>query len=196
MGAVADVEFGKYILEMRLYRLLRQRHGVPDLLVRLAFGDQAQHRDFAQAQIVVADMQRDLGGDIAVHVAAPAMDVVNRIEHLGPQAALEQIARRPRLERAHCLHIAGIGGENQDACVGEIGTDRGDRIDAVHHRHLQVHQRHIGPQLAVARNCLGAVARLADHDHGMVPTRCKFSDIRRRARLARREGPSACPDHR
>jgi len=49
---------------------------------------------------------RDFFGDFAGYVTMTAMDVTDGVDQLGSQAALEQIARRARLQRAHGLGIA------------------------------------------------------------------------------------------
>ena len=43
------------------------------------------------------------------------------------------------------LHIARIGGEDDDAGFWKLAADRADRIQTAHLRHLQVHQCDIWP---------------------------------------------------
>ena len=68
-----------------------------------------------------------------------------------------------------------------DLGLGPLGLDPADGGDAVHVRHEQVHQHHVGLQPAGHRHALGAVGGLADDlDVG----------------LQVEEGPQAHPDDR
>src|SRR5262249_33203382 len=60
-------------------------------------------------------------------------------------------------------NIAGIGGENDDSCFRELGANRADGVDAVHLRHLKVHQRDIRTVLPELFHRLAPVRGFADH---------------------------------
>ena len=81
------------------------------------------------------------------------------------QGVLEQIGLRAGLERAQRLHIAGIGGQHDDARLRELAADRNDRIEPAHLRHLQIHQRDVGTVRAKLLDGLAPVGGLGDHLH-------------------------------
>lgn len=66
------------------------------------------------AECFVGDVGRDFFG-LRGSRAMAAMNVANGVDQYGPQAALEQTARRTRLQHAHGPGIAPAGGEHDDA---------------------------------------------------------------------------------
>jgi hypothetical protein len=53
-----------------------------------------------------------------------------------------------RPEGAGRLHIALVGGQHDDASLGEFAKNGVDGIQAAHVGHLQIHQRDVGSMLA------------------------------------------------
>src|SRR5450755_4970138 len=68
-------------------------------------------------------------------------------------------------ERTQNLHVAYIGRQHNDLRIWKLPANRNERIDAVHFRHLQIHQRDIGTVRPELLNGLATVGRLAYQNH-------------------------------
>src|SRR5690606_3656326 len=185
LGADAQAELGEEAGDVRLHRGLGHVEALGDGLVRQALGDERQH-----LRLAVREGLAQLG---AAHLAHEPR-LRPRVEaHLAPRRrphGLEELVR-PRLLQ----HVAGRAGlddvddeavlqhrrQRHDLGVGEAAPDLARGLDAVHHRHQQVHDDDVGPQLLYQRQRLLAVPGLADDlEVGLEP-----------------EGePQASPDHR
>jgi hypothetical protein len=82
---------------------------------------------------------------------------------------LQQVSARAGLERERHLDIARVGGEHDDAGVGELRADRDRGLDPVQVRHLEVHQGDVGEEPAELFDRFASVNGLADErDVGFV----------------------------
>ena len=70
-----------------------------------------------------------------------------------------------RLERPQNLDISYVSGQHDDSCPSEFATNRDDGLDAVHLRHLQIHQCHIRPVHSKLLYRLKAIGSLCDEFH-------------------------------
>ncbi|EEF24634.1 conserved hypothetical protein [Ricinus communis] len=86
-------------------------------------------------------------------------------QQLPAQHALEQIAGGAGGDRALRQHVALVRGEHHDAGVGEFLADGDGGVDAVHVRHLDVHQRDVRLQAAIRLHGLHAVRGLLQQLH-------------------------------
>jgi hypothetical protein len=70
-----------------------------------------------------------------------------------------------RPARAHCPGALVFleHGQPDDPDLGELRVDQACRLDAVHARHVEIHQDHVGPPETGALHRRTAVRRLADH---------------------------------
>ena len=59
------------------------------------------------------------------------------------QRILEQVGLSTGLERTENLHVARVGRQHDNSCVGKFIANRNERVEAIHFRHLQVHQRNV-----------------------------------------------------
>jgi len=62
----------------------------------------------------------------------------HRVAQLLPRPVLEKVPDRTRVQRAEHLHIRSMRGEH--ANLRELGLNGGDRIDAAHVSHLEIHE--------------------------------------------------------
>ena len=81
------------------------------------------------------------------------------------QSILQQVSLSPSLERTKNLHIAGVGRQHDHFCVGKFISDSNERIEAVHLRHLQVHQRNVRMVRPELLDGLATVGRFTYHHH-------------------------------
>jgi hypothetical protein len=93
------------------------------------------------------------------------MDGTDGREQLLAQQAFQQVRKRSCFDRAYDVDVARVGREHDDARLGELGANRRQRVETVHLRHLQIHQRHIGMELSKLLDRFAAISRFADEHH-------------------------------
>ena len=96
--------------------------------------------------------QRVAGGDGAHGVAQPV-----------GRGVLEEEAARAGLQCARDELVVVVAGDDQDPRLAARGQDQLRRLDAVEHRHREVHQHDVGVVLERDFDALGAVPGLAGH---------------------------------
>lgn len=99
-------------------------------------------------------MQRNLLRHGRSEGAASLRNGTDRIDKFTPQTAFQEIASRPGSERPQGLSIAGIGRQHENSRIWRMRPDLSDRLNAPHARHLDIHQRNVGPQRPEARDPL------------------------------------------
>jgi len=53
--------------------------------------------------------------------------------------------------------------QDDNSCVGELGANRTNRVDAAHFRHLQIHERDIRAMVSKLFERLASVRRFPNH---------------------------------
>ena len=134
-------------------------------LLRLPLGDVAQHLDLARSQGLLSRVLGELRRHVVRDPLAAGVDLADRLDQLPRRHALEQVAARAGRERALDLDVALEGREHDDASVGELGADGGERVDAAHVGQAQVHERHVGPLRPVLLDASRPVRRLGHELH-------------------------------
>src|SRR6185503_11769956 len=81
------------------------------------------------------------------------------------ERVLEQVALSAGLQGAKNMHIALVGRQHDHSCVRELGSDGDERVEAIHLRHLNIHQRHIRTVRAELLDRFATVGGLCDHRH-------------------------------
>ena len=81
------------------------------------------------------------------------------------EGVLEQVALRTGLHGAQNVHIALVGRQHDDFCIGELRSNGEERVEAIHLRHLNVHQRHVRPVRAELLDRVPTVGGVCDHRH-------------------------------
>src|SRR5829696_1109402 len=102
---------------------------------------------------------RRLGGKLHLAVGG-GLDRSPKLAGLG---VLEQVSDSTRPHRIAHRSVLQDAGERYDLYVGHLSSDCLRGLYAVHHRHKQIHQHHVGPELARHRERLLAVFGLANH---------------------------------
>src|SRR5208337_2430556 len=110
---------------------------------------------------MLGNLIRDLRGKGLL----PSMDRTDRLQQFLVQSVLEQVGLSAGLDRADNLHIASVGRQHDDSCVGKFISNSNERIEAVHLRHLQVHQRNVRMVRPELLDGLATVGRLTYHHH-------------------------------
>ena len=73
------------------------------------------------------------------------MGGADRVGNLVDVGVLEQVARRASFECGVHALLLDEGRENDDLDIVVSRANLARRLDAVHDRHLQVHENHVGP---------------------------------------------------
>ena len=87
------------------------------------------------------------------------------VQQIDRQRVLQQEPAGAGTQRLVDVLVEVERGEDDDPRRRQrvVARDPPGRLEAVHHRHPNVHQHHVGPFAGGECNRLGAVARLADH---------------------------------
>ena len=89
----------------------------------------------------VADyLARDRG---VQHGLAP-VHAADRVDQLAAADVLQHVAHRARFDQALHVLVVVVRGKREHGRAREVGGDPRGRLDAVHLRHLDVHQHDIG----------------------------------------------------
>ena len=91
-----------------------------------------------------------------------AGDGAHRLDEVLGVGVLEQEAAGPGAETREDVVVLVEGGEDDDPRQ-VVRDDPAGCLDAVHDRHLHVHEHDVGSQLAAQPDGLGPVVRLTDH---------------------------------
>ena len=78
---------------------------------------------------------------------------------------LEQVALSTGLQGAQNVHIALVGRQHDHFCIRKLGSNGDERVEAIHLRHLNVHQRHIRTVRAELLDRFPPVGSFCDHGH-------------------------------
>ncbi len=77
----------------------------------------------------------------------------------------EQVTSRSCFEGAKNLHIALVGRQYDDLRIGKFSSNRGDGIEAIHLRHLQVHERDVWAMRTELLKRLASIRCLGHQSH-------------------------------
>jgi len=106
---------------------------------------------------------KQLAGHIRVNMRLALGRAFNGGYQLLARRILEQVAGRPAANGVEDPLVGVVGGKRQHPHAGMALTDQAGSLDAVHARHLQIHQHHIRPGVRDQLQCLGAILRYAHH---------------------------------
>ena len=116
-----------------------------DVGVRHAVGEQLEDLPLARRQhvgLVLAGEER--GHQRRVDVTVALRDLLDRAHERLVRRLLEDVALRAGLEPAAEQRALGVGGEDQDLRAGHALGQQLRRLEAVHPRHADVHDDHVG----------------------------------------------------
>ena len=78
---------------------------------------------------------------------------------------LEQVTSCSCFECAKNLYIAFVRRQHNDFCFRKFAPNGDDRIEAVHFRHLQVHERDVRPMCTELLDSLAPIGCFGDQSH-------------------------------
>ena len=81
------------------------------------------------------------------------------------EGVLDQVALSTGLQGAEDVHIALVCRQHDDSCLRELRPNGDERVEAIHLRHLNVHQRHIRAVHAELLDRFSTIRRFGDHGH-------------------------------
>ena len=106
-----------------------------------------------------------LGGDVGLNEPLSRINNPNSVQYLGSNQALQHVSLCSSFQRPLRQNVARIGRQYNDSRGGGLTLDCNNGIQAAHVRHLQVHQGHIGIELAVKLHSLPPGRRFRDQLH-------------------------------
>ena len=68
-------------------------------------------------------------------------------------------------ECANNLYITFVGRQDNDSRIREFSPNRDDGIEAIHLRHLEIHQRDVGSMLTELLHSLAPIRGFGDQSH-------------------------------
>src|SRR5258708_11516565 len=102
-------------------------------------------------------MLGELRGQLGRHPVLPGMNETNSLQKFLPEETLEQVGSSASFERAQHLDVSRVSRQNDDSRGREFAANRDHGIDAIHFRHLQIHQGYIMAMLSEFVDRLAAV---------------------------------------
>ena len=165
VGSIVGAQFGKDILDASLDDVLRDRELRGNLFIGIPGGDQPKHIDFTGRQGFIVSVLSGLVRELRGKCLFPGMNRANCPEELLVQQAFQEIRASPDFHGAQDLDIAAISGQHNDAGLEKFAANGNQRIQAIHFRHLQVHQsdvRAVRPELL---NRFPAIGGLRNQAH-------------------------------
>src|SRR5208337_3633525 len=127
--------------------------------------DQAQHINFARAQLILGSVLSQLRRDFGRYSLVSSMDTPDRVQQFSAYVSLQDVSPSTRFDGAQDLNIPGIGRQYDDLGVREFVSDPVDGFGAIHIGHLNIHQSDIRPVPSKLLDGLLAVGRLGYQLH-------------------------------
>src|SRR3989454_5687233 len=90
-------------------------------------------------------MVGQLGGDLRGYSFLAGMDGTDGVKEFSMYMPLQYVSPRTSFKSAQHLDVACVRRQDNDAGIGEFGSNTDDCLDAVQGRHLEIHQRYIRP---------------------------------------------------
>jgi hypothetical protein len=165
MSSVSRFELGEDIFHVSFHSFKGDAKGVGDDLVAPAACHVPQDFDLAGRERVGRVMLSDVECYAGRNALAPGMDCANRLEQFLADGALKEIARRAGLECASGLGVTPVSGQHDKPRAWKFATDGHDRLDAARARHLQIHERDIGPVRAKGLDRFTGIFGFCDQRH-------------------------------
>ncbi len=172
-GGLVNMKFVHQVLPVLFHRLDADPQISGDLLVGKTLGDELEHLDLATRKLhsgsrAVSD--RRLGTDLPHAVGnrrtekfASSNHLLNRVQDEVGGRILQQVGVEIPEHRLVDEAVISKGAQKHDTHAGSGLADLAGRFQAVHPRHADIHQHHIGPLGNGHFHGLPAIVRLAHH---------------------------------
>ena len=170
LSPVAGAEFLHDVLDVNFDCFFGDEELVADIAISVAARDFAKHFDFTAGKGLVTIVLSEVSGDLRGNSFFPGMHLANNFYQFLRRHAFEDVSAGSCLEGSLNLNVAGEGGQNDNAGVGEFGADGDHGIDAAHVGQPQVHERDIRVVFAKALKRFAAVGCLGhQREVGLTP---------------------------
>src|SRR5688572_325964 len=93
------------------------------------------------------------------------MDRPDGVEQIRMERVLEQVTLSAGLESAENMYIALVRRQHDDPCVRKLRSNGDERVEAIHLRHLNIHQRHVRMVRTESLDRFATVGGLCYHRH-------------------------------
>src|ERR1700737_4761252 len=110
-------------------------------------------------------MLGEFRGHLWQYSLLPGMNQTNGLQKLLPQETLEKVGPSAGFESAQNLNISRVSRQDDDSRHREFPENRDHGVDAVHFRHLQIHQGYIRTMNSELLDGLAAVGSLGNQCH-------------------------------
>ena len=139
------LNFRKMLLMCALAVSPLMPEGCRNLLVPLPRRQQLEHLGLPERQRGLARPLFEDCRNLRRDGALAGVDVPDDANQVIGQRVLQEVAHRSRGDRAEDVLVAVVHRQNHDPGIRLVAADRLNRLHAVHGRHLEIHQRHVGP---------------------------------------------------
>jgi hypothetical protein len=165
VGTITGVELGENALEVAFDSVLGDAKMLSNDLVGTATGYPAKGFQLPPGERVVSNMLGHFHGDFLRDATVACVHEAYGVNQLRAQHTLEKISGGSRLEGPQGLHVASVGGEDNDASGGPLLANRCDGVDSVGLGHAQIHERDVGAVSSETGDGLVAICRLGHYGH-------------------------------
>src|SRR5262245_13833002 len=107
--------------------------------------------------------------DLGRNLSFSSVNRANGVDELLTKHAFKQVSGSTGGESARGLRVTTVGGQHNDASVGELFTDPENCVGPIHDRHLEVHQSYIRMMRAELLDCFLAITGLGNHNDIRLP---------------------------
>src|ERR1700679_3583690 len=144
LGTIIGAELLHNVLNMSLYRFLRDEKPRCDVAVSASSGELLQDLNLSPAQRLVPEMHRELNRNLVRDLLLPGMHLADHIYELLSGHAFEHVALRSRLQRQLNLGIPFKRCKHDHARICELCANGEQCIDPPHIRHPHIHKCDVG----------------------------------------------------
>src|ERR1700677_13255 len=144
LGTITGIELLHNVLNMSLYRFLRDEKARCDVAVSTSSGELLQDLNLSPAQRFLTEMLYELNRNLVRDLLLPGMHLADHIYELPSGHAFEHVALRSRLQRQLNLGIPFKRRKHDHARICELCANGEQCIDTPHIRHPQIHKCHVG----------------------------------------------------
>src|SRR6202789_4527224 len=144
LGTITGTELLHNVLNMSLYRFLRDEKARCDIVVSTSSGELLQDLNLSLAQRFLPEMLHELNRDLVRDLLLPGMHLADHIYELLSGHAFEHVALRSRLQRPLNLGIPFKRCKHDHARICELCANGEQCIDPPHIRHPHIHKCDVG----------------------------------------------------
>src|SRR5208337_2867513 len=123
MGPIISAQLRENAADVALDGCFLNGELVRNLLIGITSGDQAQHINFARAQLILGSVLSQLRRDFGRYSLVSSMDTPDRVQQFSAYVSLQDVSPSTRFDGAQDLNIPGISRQYDDLGVREFVSD-------------------------------------------------------------------------